>query len=242
MGMSASQARLISLTARMNDIEYQGQQINQQRTTLASQINALYNTLLDMSVPTPPSTQDFTKVVYSGTQDASKFNIGDVVPTGKNSAGKDTYSIDFKYKLAGHAVSKNTNSATLTNTTQFLKYKPASEDVKKDLFTQYTVYTPGTQITNSEDLAEIHTDDSDPTANDVLISTTVDSVAGIDRTGLTILDTNGKDITNNLPTEPSTPIYIKCNSDDINDQNPVWNLITKTPILVRLHLLLALQV
>ena len=66
MGMSASQARLIALTARMNDIEYQGQQINQQRTTLSSQINELYNSLLSMDVPTPPSTTDFTKVVYTG--------------------------------------------------------------------------------------------------------------------------------------------------------------------------------
>ena len=79
MGMSASQARLIALTARMNDIEYQGQQINQQRTTLSNQVNALYNQLLEMSVPTPPSTSDYTKVQYSGISDASKFTLGNVV-------------------------------------------------------------------------------------------------------------------------------------------------------------------
>ena len=99
MGMSASQARLIALTARMNDIEYQGQQINQQRTTLANQVNALYNSLLDMTVPTPPSTKDFTKVVYSGKQGASSFTLGNVTP-GKE---ENTYNVDMKYSKTGHS-------------------------------------------------------------------------------------------------------------------------------------------
>ena len=55
MGMAASQARYLSLCARMNDIEYQGQQINQQRTTLSNQTTNYYNSLLDLAVPTPPS-------------------------------------------------------------------------------------------------------------------------------------------------------------------------------------------
>ena len=32
MGMAASQARFLSLTARKTNVEYEGQQINQQRT------------------------------------------------------------------------------------------------------------------------------------------------------------------------------------------------------------------
>ena len=36
MGMSASQARFLSLTARKTNVEYEGQQINQQRTTLSN--------------------------------------------------------------------------------------------------------------------------------------------------------------------------------------------------------------
>ena len=101
MGMSASQARLIALTARMNDIEYQGQQINQQRTTLSNQVNALYNQLLEMSVPTPPSTSDYTKVQYSGKLNASSFTLGNVVPTGKDKAGTDTYTVQFQSKQSG---------------------------------------------------------------------------------------------------------------------------------------------
>lgn len=37
MGMSDSQARFLSLTARKTNVEYEGQQINQQRTTLSNE-------------------------------------------------------------------------------------------------------------------------------------------------------------------------------------------------------------
>ncbi len=66
MGMSASQARLIQLEARQSNLEYQGQQINQERTILSQQCTDLYNSLLTMTVPTPPSTQDYTTVKYAG--------------------------------------------------------------------------------------------------------------------------------------------------------------------------------
>ena len=41
MGMAASQARFLGLTARKNNVEFEGQQINQQRTALSNQ-TALY--------------------------------------------------------------------------------------------------------------------------------------------------------------------------------------------------------
>ena len=48
MGLSASQARLLSLTARQSNLEFEGQQINQQRTTLSNQSSNYYNSLLEM--------------------------------------------------------------------------------------------------------------------------------------------------------------------------------------------------
>ena len=211
MGMSASQARLIALTARLNDMEYQGQQINQQRTTLSNQVNALYNTLLDMSVPTPPSTSDYTKVVYSGTQDASKFNLGNVVPTGKNAAGKDTYSIDFSYKMAGHAVSKNINSANMTNTSQYLTYKNVNENyLDTTLLKDIKLYTKGTKIETEEDLPEAG---EVATADDIMIETTVENVKNL--TGLDIFNANGKEITSLDGMEDTATVYVKCNSADI---------------------------
>lgn len=65
MGMAASQARFLGLTARKNNVEYEGQQINQQRTALSNQTANYYNDLLGMSVPVPPSVDDFTKTIYS---------------------------------------------------------------------------------------------------------------------------------------------------------------------------------
>ncbi len=65
MGMAASQARFLGLTARKTNVEYEGQQINQQRTTLANQSANYYNQLLGMTVPVPPSTSDYTRTVYT---------------------------------------------------------------------------------------------------------------------------------------------------------------------------------
>jgi len=58
MGLAASQARFLQLTARRSNIEYQGQQINQQRLALANASAGLFEKMLSLSVPTPPSSQD----------------------------------------------------------------------------------------------------------------------------------------------------------------------------------------
>lgn len=65
MGMAASQARFLGLTARKTNVEYEGQQINQQRTSLSNQSANYYNDLLGMTVPVPPSVDDYTKTVYT---------------------------------------------------------------------------------------------------------------------------------------------------------------------------------
>lgn len=65
MGMAASQARFLGLTARKNNVEFEGQQVNQQRTTLSNQTANYYNDLLGMAVPVPPSVDDYTKTVYT---------------------------------------------------------------------------------------------------------------------------------------------------------------------------------
>ena len=74
MGMSASQARFLSLTARKNNVEFEGQQINQQRTTLSNESASYYSELCNMEVPTPPSIDDYTKVSYT-------FNDGAITNT-----------------------------------------------------------------------------------------------------------------------------------------------------------------
>ncbi len=65
MGMAASQARYLALVARKSNCEFEGQQINQARTALSNQSANLFNQMLGLSVPVPPSTSDYTKTVYT---------------------------------------------------------------------------------------------------------------------------------------------------------------------------------
>lgn len=75
MGMAASQARYLALVARKSNCEYEGQQINQARSNLANQSANLFNQMLGLSVPIPPSTQDFTKTQYSFTDGVNASTI-----------------------------------------------------------------------------------------------------------------------------------------------------------------------
>lgn len=86
MGMSASQARFLSLTARKNNVEFQGQQINQQRTTLSNESASYYSELCNMTVPTPPSVDDYTKVSYSFNDGALTNTVTSMIvnPNNKN--------------------------------------------------------------------------------------------------------------------------------------------------------------
>ena len=79
MGMAASQARFLGLTARKTNVEYEGQQINQQRTALSNQTASYYNNLLGMNVPQPPAVQDYTKTIYTFTDGALNNEITSLI-------------------------------------------------------------------------------------------------------------------------------------------------------------------
>lgn len=65
MGMAASQARFLGLTARKTNVEYEGQQVNQARTALSSQSAGLFNQMLGLNVPVPPNATDFYSMRYT---------------------------------------------------------------------------------------------------------------------------------------------------------------------------------
>ncbi len=65
MGLAASQARFLGLTARKSNVEYQGQQINQQRVALSNEVMGLYNEYNNLDVPVPPAVNDYQKTVYT---------------------------------------------------------------------------------------------------------------------------------------------------------------------------------
>lgn len=90
MGMSASQARFLCLTARKNNVEFEGQQINQQRTTLSNESGSYYSELCNMAVPTPPSVDDYTKVSYTFDDGALTNTITTMI-----AKANGEYSISF---------------------------------------------------------------------------------------------------------------------------------------------------
>ena len=77
MGMAASQARYLALVARKSNCEYEGQQINQSRLNLSNKSASLFSQVLGLSVPIPPSKQDYMKVQYSFNDGTTDFAITD---------------------------------------------------------------------------------------------------------------------------------------------------------------------
>ena len=81
MGMSASQARFLTLTARKTNVEFEGQQINQQRTTLSNESANYYSQLSSLDVPVPPSTEDYTRITYKFENGSEKNTVTSIVAT-----------------------------------------------------------------------------------------------------------------------------------------------------------------
>jgi len=95
MGMSASQARFLSLTARKNNVEFEGQQINQQRTTLSNESASYYSMLCDMEVPTPPSIDDYTKVSYTFNDGAMTNTLISLLPDKTTAGANNRYVVNY---------------------------------------------------------------------------------------------------------------------------------------------------
>ncbi len=93
MGMAASQARFLGLTARMNNIEYEGQQINQQRTALSNKSASYYSDLLGMSVPTAPSVEEYTQTVYTFNDGALTNQITSLIYDNEKKDG--SYKVSY---------------------------------------------------------------------------------------------------------------------------------------------------
>ena len=107
MGMAASQARFLGLTARKTNVEYEGQQINQQRTTLSNQSANYYNQLLGMSVPVPPSVADYTKTVYTFEDGSLSNSISSMIAQSNGTyliSYTSSWTDDFAAVSAGQSI------------------------------------------------------------------------------------------------------------------------------------------
>ena len=85
MGMAASQARLLTITARMHDVEYQAQSIQNAKIQLATQSDQIYQNYLEALDATTLTIKD-----YEGNTIAANFN---------NLFGIDAVDTKDKYAL-----------------------------------------------------------------------------------------------------------------------------------------------
>ncbi len=90
MGMSASQARFLGLTARKSNVEYEGQQVNQQRTALSNQSATYYNQMLALKVPTPPDVTNFYNDKYTFKDGDKDFEIISGLGSSSSCIAKET--------------------------------------------------------------------------------------------------------------------------------------------------------
>ncbi len=92
MGMAASQARYLGLTARKTNVEYEGQQINQARTALGNQSANLWNQMLGLTIPTVPSITNYTTLQYSFNDGINTYVVSDIQSVDKKDADGTEYN------------------------------------------------------------------------------------------------------------------------------------------------------
>ena len=104
MGMAASQARFLGLTARKTNVEYEGQQVNQQRTVLSNESAGLFNQMLELQVPTPPSATDYYNTRYVFDSMGEDFSITKFDTASGGAAGSYNIVLEYsKNELKGYS-------------------------------------------------------------------------------------------------------------------------------------------
>ena len=135
MGMAASQARFLGLTARKTNVEFEGQQINQQRTTLSNQSANYYNQLLGMAVPVPPSVDDYTKTVYTFKDGSLSNSISTMIaqPGGLYLISyTSSWTDDFAAVSAGQSiVTRNKKPENTNNAIDGVLYNVGSKELRR---------------------------------------------------------------------------------------------------------------
>lgn len=109
MGMSASQARFLSLTARKTNVEYEGQQINQQRTALSNESSNYYSQLTSLAVPVPPSSSDYSKITYTFKDGTEKNTVTSLVAT-KDTKTTGVYMLNYVQEIPADSMVVNGTS------------------------------------------------------------------------------------------------------------------------------------
>ena len=109
MGMAASQARYLGITARKTNVEYEGQQVNQQRTALANESAGLFRRMLSLDAPVAPTQNDYYTDVYEYSDPTSADGNVTVKNIQANGTDPETYTVDVQYtkNIMNYACSNN---------------------------------------------------------------------------------------------------------------------------------------
>lgn len=116
MGMAASQARFLGLTGRKSNTEYQGQQVNQQRSSLANESAGLFNQMTALKVPLPPSAIDYysSRYTFQDSAQTKTFSLKNIGAVGAD--GKTTAEIEYQKISKVAAEAGIDNAKTLKKT------------------------------------------------------------------------------------------------------------------------------
>lgn len=174
MGLSASQARLLSLTARQSNLEYEGQQINQQRTSLSNQSSNYYNSLLEMEVPVPPSSNDYTKIVYTFMIGGNEATLKEALPQQiQNKNGLYDYTISYTTELATIGVKENsaykTSASSSRTATKISNNTDTAYDENASYFVAAMNRLDASSVIPADETQYVFVKDGAPTAKDVII-------------------------------------------------------------------------
>jgi hypothetical protein len=156
MGMAASQARYLALSARKTNVEYEGQQINQQRLVLSNQTADLFNQMLTMSVPVCPDSSNYTTLQYSWNDGINTSVLESYYQLGEPDEEFNYVVTSYHYEDVYTGQRKYLNDpqiqATKTNNFSDLKdtnytVNALSYDKNNDIYTLKLVNTLGKEFT-----------------------------------------------------------------------------------------------
>ncbi len=160
MGMAASQARYLGLTARKTNVEYEGQQVNQARTALANQSANTFNELLALEVPTAPSTQDYTTLQYSYEDGAYSEVITDMSELVNDPDGYNYLVTHYHYADVFTGVQNTRPNPQVSMTTDGVRNTVTRTDVTYDAASNtYTIN--GYQASQYDPLDALQSDNFD---------------------------------------------------------------------------------
>ena len=98
MGMAASQARYLALVARKSNCEYEGQQINQSRLSLANQSADLFSQMMALEVPKTPNQSDYAYTTYTFNDGDNEYTIDKWNHLSDSEGEGYNYAVTYHYK------------------------------------------------------------------------------------------------------------------------------------------------